>query len=95
MTIPYRAETQINIEESPGKFGKSKLNITEISEEAFARSDVDKSGQLNFDEFMHTDALFEALKRDEFNQLDANSNFQEIINKLASENVPDLIEKKE
>lgn len=59
LSIPFRAEGHIRVEETAA--------------EAFARSDANQDGTLSFEEFMHTDAMFEALKRDEFKQLDVNS----------------------
>ncbi|KAH7727372.1 Protein F23F1.2 [Aphelenchoides avenae] len=40
--------------------------------QAFARSDLNKDASLTFDEFLHTDLLYEQLKREEFDALDAN-----------------------
>lgn len=44
----------------------------ETPEETFHRSDANGDRKLNFDEFLHTDQLYEQLKREEFNGLDGN-----------------------
>ncbi|KAI1720006.1 EF-hand domain pair domain-containing protein [Ditylenchus destructor] len=44
----------------------------ETPEETFQRSDLNGDKKLSFDEFLHTDQLFEQLKREEFSGLDAN-----------------------
>jgi len=50
-------------------------SLQETPVEMFNRSDADKDERLTFDEFLHTDLLYEQLKRDEFNALDADREF--------------------
>jgi len=44
----------------------------ETPEESFNRSDADNDKKLTFDEFLHSDLLYERLKKEEFVGLDAN-----------------------
>ncbi|KAK0395259.1 hypothetical protein QR680_001190 [Steinernema hermaphroditum] len=44
----------------------------ETPAKSFARSDANKDNALTFDEFLHSDLVFEQIKRDEFNNLDTN-----------------------
>jgi len=52
--------------------GQPADSLQETPMEMFNRSDADKDERLTFDEFLHTDLLYEQLKRDEFNALDAD-----------------------
>ncbi|TMS34954.1 hypothetical protein L596_002447 [Steinernema carpocapsae] len=44
----------------------------ETPSQSFTRSDANKDDALTFEEFLHTDLVFEQIKRDEFNNLDSN-----------------------
>lgn len=46
--------------------------VQETPEESFNRSDGNNDRSLTFDEFLHSDLLYERLKKEEFDGLDAN-----------------------
>jgi len=46
--------------------------MDELPKDIFTRVDKDKDDKLSFDEYLHSDALFVQLKREEFNNLDAD-----------------------
>ncbi|KAI6171986.1 hypothetical protein M3Y98_00922700 [Aphelenchoides besseyi] len=54
----------------------SRETTVEQPEETFRRVDSDNSGSLTFDEFLHTEKIYEQLKRDEFDGLDADHDGQ-------------------
>uniref|UniRef100_A0A914C8K6 EF-hand domain-containing protein n=1 Tax=Acrobeloides nanus TaxID=290746 RepID=A0A914C8K6_9BILA len=60
--ISYPLEIQSPDFETPG----------ETHEQTFDRTDADKNAFLTFDEFLHTDIVYENMKREEFNVLDTN-----------------------